>query len=186
MPTINELYEIKESKVNDRSQVKNKQAITHNIFVKQMDFSGPNSTYCGHHHEYDHVTLVASGRVRVKFSAVPAAGIPEEEAEYSAVTMFITRAFRTHEITALEPNTTVCCVHALRTEDGEIYQPDVPREYVKGEINQEPSFRTPSGIRNPLAFNGFADSELKKYDKILRTAEKEGTLEPGSQDRLIN
>lgn len=187
---LHELSELKDSKKTDKG-VTNKIAIQHNIFVKQMDFDGANVTYCGHHHDYDHVTMVASGRVRVKFGAVPFAGLPEEEKEYEAVSMFVTRAFRTHEITALEPDTSVCCIHALRTKDGEIFEPDVPKDHFVEEsvpsINISKSTERsplPEGASVVRAFNAFKEPET--LNQILARATKEDTLKPGSQDNLIN
>ena len=186
---LHELSELKESKKTDKG-VTNKIAIQHNIFVKQMDFDDANITYCGHHHEYDHVTMVASGKVRVKFGAVPFAGIPEETKEYSAVSMFVTRAFRTHEITALEPNTSVCCIHALRTKDGDIYEPDVPKDHFVESTpsvnisNSTDKIQFPPNATNVKAFNAFENPKV--LNEILSVAQKEGTLKPGSQDELIN
>ena len=96
----------------------------HNVYVKTMRFKESGFMYCGHHHTYDHVTLVASGKVRVKFGAVPEGNLPEEEKEYTGSSMFVTRSYREHEITALEDKTVCSCIHAIKTTDNEIVDPD--------------------------------------------------------------
>lgn len=170
---------------NVGKEIDTKLIFQHNIFVKQMNFGDANVTYCGHHHDYDHVTLVASGKVRVKFAAVPEAGIPEEVKEYTGVSTFITRSFREHEITSLEPNTVVCCVHAVREENGEIVVPEVDDEH-----RHDPDHK----------FHGWGDIEKivgKKpqrmaftaqpvdLDKMIRRADEEGTLVTNSADKLL-
>lgn len=150
-----------------------------------MNFDDPNITYCGHHHDYDHVTLVASGSVRVKFAAVPEAGIPEEYREYKAVSTFVTRSFREHEITSLEPNTVVCCVHALRDENGEIIVPHVDEEHHHDPDHKfHSSKEVAATVGKKPGRMAFTASE-KDLDTMFERAEKEGTLKEGSQDDLI-
>jgi murein L,D-transpeptidase YcbB/YkuD len=158
----------------------------HNIYVKEMRFTEANQTYCGHHHDYDHVTMVAAGRVRVKFSAVPEVGIQEETKEYEAVSTFVTRSFREHEITALTPDTVVCCIHAVRDASGDIIVPEAPEDkkhdpdhkfHGWGEISRIVGKKT-----GRMAFT----ASEKDKDRMFKRAEKEGTLKPGSGDMLIN
>ena len=142
----------------------------HNVYVKTMRFKESGFMYCGHHHTYDHVTLVASGKVRVKFGAVPEGNLPEEEKEYTGSSMFVTRSYREHEITALEDNTIVCCIHAIRNIDGEIITHDIPShiDNAKNKIG-------------PMAYDMTPEEKLRS---ILR-AEEEGTLRLGNADNLI-
>lgn len=178
--SLEHLNHEKENSVNHNQDIKVNHAYQHNVYVKQMDFDNANMTYCGHHHEYDHVTMVASGRVKVTFGAVPFAGIPEEVKEYSAVSMFVTRSFRLHTIESLEPNTTVCCIHALRTQDGEILEPDVPKDHY-----YDPDYKTnrkPDNTKN-LAFNAFGDAAM--LSNIVNEAQRRGVLEAGTQDNLM-
>jgi hypothetical protein len=158
----------------------------HNIFMREMSFPESHTTYCGHHHFYDHVTMVASGKVRVKFNAVPEANIPEEIKEYSAVDMFVTRSFRTHEITSLEPNTTVCCIHAIREKNGEIVEPQLP-----DNLKHDTNFK----FKDVYEIEAITDKKLKRvmFDaypadlkKLLDRGNVEGTVVPGSQDKFHN
>ena len=160
-------------------------AYQHNIYLKEMKFPDAGTTYCGHHHDYDHVTLVASGRVSVKFGAVPAAGIPEETREYSAVSMFVTRSFREHEITSLEPNTTVCCVHALRDENGEVVFPEIDDDHLHDPDHKfHSSKEVAATVGKRLGRMAFTASPID-LQKMFERGEKEGTLVPGSQDQLL-
>jgi quercetin dioxygenase-like cupin family protein len=143
----------------------------HNIFVKRMTFKESGSIYCGHHHFYDHITLVASGKVKVKFGAVPEGDLPEEEKEYEGSSMFVTRGYREHEITALEDNTIICCIHAIRSADGKV---------VDGDLFA-PHPNPKSQLQRGFAYNMTPEQKLKS---ILR-AEEEGTLQPGNADNLI-
>lgn len=171
---------------NKSLKVITKHIFQHNVYVKQMTYPDANSTYHGHHHDYDHITLIAAGKVKVKFKAIPEMNIPEETKEYSAVDTFVTRAFREHEITSLEPNTVVCCVHAIRDSEGDILAipPRVGHE-------QDPDEKFESWHKACEAM-----SEIKKtrmafsatpqdLNEMYKRAEKEGTLVSGSQDMLL-
>lgn len=148
-----------------------------------MCFDKAETVYQGHHHHYDHVTLVASGKVRVKFTAVPEANLEEEIKEYSGVSMFVTRAFRTHEITALEDNTVVCCVHAVRDEKGELV--NIPSD-VSEPVDSVDALKKVLEEQNIKMEKGraFTASTAQKLALIER-ADQEGTLLPGSGDMLI-
>lgn len=169
------------SKHESNKQIEMQHAFQHNIYLKKMSFPKNGCVYKGHHHEYDHVTLVASGKVRVRFGAVPEASLPAEEKEYQGVSMFVTRGFRQHEITALEDNTVVCCVHAIRTKDGQIIDP--PSELSDQTLNSFDELS--SAIRGmelaPLAF----DATPNQMTSFIERAKQEGTLEAGSGDKLV-
>lgn len=171
---------------NKDINVSTEHVFQHNVYVKKMSFPDSGTTYCGHHHDYDHVTMVASGKVRVKFSAVPEAGIGEEIKEYNAVSTFVTRSFREHEITSLEPDTVVCCIHAVRDKDGEIVIPETPSDKVHDPDHRFHSMKevasTVKKIPGRMAFT----ASLKDKQNMLIRAEKEGTLVPNSGDMLIN
>jgi hypothetical protein len=160
-------------------------AYSHNVFVKMHQIENAGVQYKGHYHNYDHTTLVATGKVKVLFGEVPEAGLKEEERIYSAPSMFITRAFRRHTITTLEENTTFCCIHAIRDDDGDpinhIAEDKIIEQFTpKKEIKINP---IPSNIHNRMTLSYQVDAI--QYDEILYRADKEGSLEPGSQDDLI-
>lgn len=84
--------------------------IVDNVFVKLHHFLRAGDTHQGHAHTFDHITLLASGAVRMVHD--------NGEAEYKAPHLIVTPKGITHQFTALEPNTIFCCVHAIRDGDG--------------------------------------------------------------------
>ena len=85
-------------------------AIADNVFVKMMSFPFKGMTHAGHSHTFDHVTLLATGSVRMVHD--------NGEAVYTAPHLIITPKGITHRFDVLEPNTTLCCIHAVRDGDG--------------------------------------------------------------------
>lgn len=80
-----------------------------NVFVRQMHFKHEGDTELGHRHSYDHLTLLAKGKLRVSVNG--------KSTEYTAPTMIYIRAEFNHELTALTPDTVAYCVHGLRGSD---------------------------------------------------------------------
>lgn len=93
--------------------------IVSNIYVRQMFFTKAGDIELGHKHQYDHLSLLASGSVRI--------AIGDQITEFKAPHMVFIRADQQHEITALEDNTAMYCVHGLRGEDktGDLLDPDM-------------------------------------------------------------
>ena len=93
-----------------------------NVFCRAMNFKNKGDVEKGHKHLYDHATLVGSGSVRVNVyddsSNVIASSV------FKAPNMVYIRKDSVHEITALEDDTTCYCIHAIRTVDQEIVDPD--------------------------------------------------------------
>ncbi len=165
--------------------IETEHVMQHNVYLKKMNFKEENITYCGHYHDYDHDTLIAAGKVRVKFSAIPEMGIAEETKEYSAVSTFVTRSFREHEITSLAPDTVVCCIHGIREKDGEIIVPVIMEEH-----HHNPDFKfhswgefkkTYGNVAGRVAFT----ADIEKKQELFNRAVKEGTMKEGSGDDLI-
>ena len=80
-----------------------------NVFIKQMRFVNAGDAEQGHSHCFDHLTLLASGKLRLT-----ALGKADE---FTAPHHIFIKAGVEHELLALEDNTTVHCIHAIR--DGE-------------------------------------------------------------------
>ena len=81
-----------------------------NLFVRQMFFKKAGDVEHGHEHYFDHLSLLATGSLKVVVDGVAS--------EFVAPHMIYIRADKTHEIIALEDNTAVYCIHALRNKDG--------------------------------------------------------------------
>lgn len=98
-----------------------------NVFVRQMHFKQTGDLEHGHAHAYDHMTLLAKGKLLVK--------IDDDVTEYTAPTMIFIKAELEHELVAASDNTVAYCVHALRDENENIIDPDmVPKSDKLAEL----------------------------------------------------
>jgi len=87
-----------------------------NIWVRQNTLHNAGDTGGGHLHHFDHVSLLAKGKVRVSMDGM-------EPKEFTAPTFIVIRKECTHEIMALEDDTVYYCVFALRDINGEVIEP---------------------------------------------------------------
>jgi quercetin dioxygenase-like cupin family protein len=96
--------------------------IVDNVFVKMHLFNNAGDTHEGHIHAFDHITLLASGSVKMVHD--------NGEAEYKAPHLIVTPKGIKHQFTALEPNTVFACIHAIREKDelDGIASPDISIE----------------------------------------------------------
>lgn len=83
--------------------------IVDNVFVKLHCFPKTGDTHEGHAHAFDHITLLASGSVKMVHD--------NGEAEFKAPHLIVTPKGIKHQFTALEPNTVFCCIHAIREKN---------------------------------------------------------------------
>lgn len=79
------------------------------VYVRHMVFKNAGDVETGHAHVFDHQTLVAKGSIKVKANG--------KETVFNAPHCVFIRANVEHELTALQDDTVVYCIHALR--DGE-------------------------------------------------------------------
>jgi len=93
-----------------------------NVYTRMMFFEKAGHTEVGHHHEFDHATLISSGSVRVEILSDTGEVISSKE--FVAPTMVFIEKFKNHRIVALEDNTVAACIHALRTVDENLIDPD--------------------------------------------------------------
>jgi hypothetical protein len=77
-----------------------------NIFIKQMHFQFAGVKEEGHAHLYDHMTLLANGRLRLTALGT--------STEFTAPHHIFIKAGVVHELEALEDNTVVHCIHGIR------------------------------------------------------------------------
>ena len=84
-----------------------------NIWVRQNFIARAGDASEGHAHHFDHVSLLATGRVRVEVDGY-------DPKEFTAPTFIMVKKEYIHKFTALEDNTLWYCVFALRDLDGEV------------------------------------------------------------------
>lgn len=88
-----------------------------NLWLRQMVFKNKGDANEGHSHNYDHVTLLTTGSVRVY--------VDGKSSDFTAPQMIYIKQGKIHNIEALEDNTIAFCVHALRDrETGDILAQD--------------------------------------------------------------
>ena len=76
-----------------------------NLFTRMMHFEKAGDTEQGHTHPFDHLSLVASGKIKIT--------VDGQETIFTAPHMVYIHKDKNHELVALEDNTTVCCIHYL-------------------------------------------------------------------------
>jgi hypothetical protein len=89
-----------------------------NIWVRQHNLKKTNDVAQGHTHRFDHVTMLAKGKVRVDVQDT----ITKEKRfkEFQAPTFMVIRKEHIHQITALTDDVQYYCVFALRDIDGNV------------------------------------------------------------------
>jgi len=109
--------------------------IVDNVFVKMMVCVEPGDIIHGHAHTFDHITLLATGSV-----IMSARG---NEVEHKSPKLIITPKGVVHQFTALEANTTLCCIHAIRDGDEmeDVAPPDITLEQAEKLMSQFPLIR---------------------------------------------
>lgn len=89
-----------------------------NLFSRMMRFEKAGDVELGHTHQFDHLTLLASGSLRVVVDGVAS--------EFTAPHMIYIHKDKVHELTALTDETVAYCIHALHDKDtGEILDPSM-------------------------------------------------------------
>jgi quercetin dioxygenase-like cupin family protein len=81
-----------------------------NLFSRMMHFKAAGDKEIGHTHPFDHLTLLASGRLQVT--------VDGQVSEFAAPHMVYIKADKVHELVALEDGTVAYCIHALRDGNG--------------------------------------------------------------------
>jgi quercetin dioxygenase-like cupin family protein len=102
----------------DLSSPDEKVSLVANTWIKQMHFRKAGDRNCGHKHAFDHQTLLAKGRFRVR--------VEDRVAEFAAPTIVFVAAGKEHLIEALEDDSVAYCIHAVRngTKVEDIMNPD--------------------------------------------------------------
>ncbi len=81
-----------------------------NLFSRMMYFEKTGDIEVGHTHQFDHLTLLAKGKLKVT--------VEGQVSEFTAPYMIYIKADKVHELEALTDGTVAYCIHALRSGDG--------------------------------------------------------------------
>ncbi len=84
-----------------------------NVWVRQNVLAKAGDKQQGHAHSFDHVTLLAKGKVKVTVTG-------HEPKEFTAPTFIVIKKEFEHAFQALEDDTLWYCVFAMRDVDGEV------------------------------------------------------------------
>lgn len=87
--------------------------IADNVFVRMFCMKKAGTKYGGHSHLFDHTSLLARGRLLMKHDKNGGG----EKVFVAPCLIVVTKGIE-HSFTALEDNTTFCCIHAIRDGDG--------------------------------------------------------------------
>lgn len=106
--------------------------IVDNVFVKMMHLRESGDIIKGHAHTFDHITLLSSGSVLMEHD--------NGCNTFKAPQLIVTPKGITHKFTALEDNTLICCVHAIRDGDevDDVAHPDITIHEARQLINEYP------------------------------------------------
>jgi quercetin dioxygenase-like cupin family protein len=100
--------------------------IVDNVFVKMMHLYDVGDTTEGHAHTFDHITLLAKGKVLMRAKGT--------EKEYTAPALIVTPKGVEHEFVATVPGTVLCCIHAIR--DGDDVDDVAPQEITEAQAHE--------------------------------------------------
>jgi hypothetical protein len=110
-----------------------------NVYTRMMHFIDKGDFENGHCHTFNHATLVSSGSVLYEVLDGPNGNTVASKKVKAPNLIFVDKD-KYHRITALQKNTVCSCIHALRTIDQDIIDPDFLLEPLesnnKGEIRQ--------------------------------------------------
>jgi hypothetical protein len=114
-----------------------------NVYCRLMNFKKKGDMELGHFHDYDHGTLLSTGKLKVEMVSDDNKSISVKE--FEAPTFIFIEKNKRHIITALEDNTIASCIHALRTDVGEIVDPEfLVKETELADTPEKTSSLTPS------------------------------------------
>ena len=89
-----------------------------NLFSRMMYFRNAGDVEIGHTHQFDHLTLLAKGKLKVT--------VEGNTSEFTAPHMIYIHKDKVHELEALTDETVAYCIHALRDKgSNEILDPSM-------------------------------------------------------------
>lgn len=106
--------------------------IVDNVWVKMYHLYDVGDTTSGHAHTFDHITLLAKGKVLMRAKGI--------EKEHAAPALLVTTKSVEHEFVALVPGTVLCCIHAIRDGDGvdDVAPQEITEEQANALLERHP------------------------------------------------
>jgi len=108
------------------------------VYVRQMHFKNKGDIEQGHSHQFDHQTLLSKGSIKITLEGV--------ENIYAAPHIIFIRKDHRHELVALEDDTIVYCIHALR--DGDDVCDIIPPDAIPMGAGSAEAFTVAKGLLN--------------------------------------
>jgi quercetin dioxygenase-like cupin family protein len=87
-----------------------------NVYVREMHFLKKGDIAHGHSHDYDHLSLLSKGSLKLTING--------QTTEYKSPEMIYIKKNLEHELEALEDDSVTYCIHAQRDETGDILSMD--------------------------------------------------------------
>ena len=98
-----------------------------NLYSRMMHFENAGDIEIGHTHQFDHLTLLANGSLKIT--------VDGNETIFKAPHMIYIHKDKNHELVALEDNTIAFCIHAFKSDSGDIIDPSMVPNGVKNLYN---------------------------------------------------
>lgn len=106
-----------------------------NLWSRQMHFMKSGDIEIGHTHQFDHLTLLAKGKLKITVNGA--------SSYFAAPYMIYIHKDHVHELEALEDDTVAYCIHALRTpSQDDIIDPKMIPSLgvgaIRGDVDKNP------------------------------------------------
>jgi len=102
-----------------------------NVFSRMMYFLQAGDVEEGHRHNFDHATLLSSGKLKIEI--LDEQNNVQSEKIFTAPDFVFIAKEDIHRLTALVDNTVAVCIHAMRDLDENIISPDSFVNMVRGD-----------------------------------------------------
>lgn len=103
-----------------------------NVWIVQNHFKTAGTVLAEHEHRFDHISLLAKGKVKVEVEGYPAK-------EFTGPTFIVIRKDKAHRITSIEDDTVIFCLFGVPESEagsehvyGDIHDPLVAGELFAG------------------------------------------------------
>lgn len=133
-----------------------------NVYIRRMIFKQAGITELGHTHRYDHLSYLSSGSVEMQIYDQEKDEMTPPKVYKAPATIFVAKEL-VHQITSLEDNTVVSCIHALRDIEEEIISPDMyPGPTALYDVVTTYKERAEKDLITPVIADSFTDIRFQR------------------------